>query len=103
MKNLVLTLALLVPTGCVCNAVQDQVKVTAAAHDGYARKITEGIAELTTADRAGLTLRTRRLLNETIKAVYKSRRAWHKANFALNDGPDPATLDLDSIPSLSAE
>jgi hypothetical protein len=90
----------LVLGGCVCDAAKTQADVTAAAHDGYARLIREGVAELTTADKAGLTPKTRALLNNTVTSVFKSRRAWHKLNFALNEVALPD--DLDTIPVVES-
>jgi hypothetical protein len=98
-RVLVLILAMLF-SGCVCDAAKDQAKITAAAHDGYIRKVAEGIASLTTADTAGLTPKTRGLLNNMSKSISKSRRAWHKLNFALNDVPVPD--DVDQVPYVKS-
>jgi hypothetical protein len=94
--------ALLSLAGCVSGAVKDQVKATAAAHDGYDRLIRQTVGELpvdgvavtssevvTQADLDATPLPVRNLLMRVTRSLYKSGRAWRAADHALNGGPDP--------------
>ena len=102
-----LLVVLLVSPGCVCAAAKDQAKRSSDASDTYAstiESVLNGTVEpingkpVTAAELAATPPSVRELLQNVITAVYKLRKGWHQIHFAINDGPDPAGLDLDQPP-----
>jgi hypothetical protein len=92
MKKLTLALVLVFAPGCVSQAVKEQVEVSAAAADGQDRLIRSAGVSAEELDAAQPKLRE--LLKNAVRALYDHRAGWHKANYAINDGPDPSTMDL---------
>lgn len=105
MRSLVLVLLLILLTpACVSSAVKEQAAKTAAAHDQYdvlIRATLDGSIKpedgkpVTAAELAATPASVRELLQNTLRALYASRLAWHKTAFALEVGPDPAAGNFD--------
>jgi len=98
-------LLVVLAVGCsVSPAVEKNIETEIVVHDGYARLIEatlagelEGGHAIFNVDQKLLSqtpTAVYKLLENTIKAVYASRRSWHAIKFNALDGPDPATLDL---------
>lgn len=105
---IVILLVVVLTPGCVSSAVKEQVQKSAAAHDTYAALVESTLdgtikpqdgTPVTMADLAATPKPVLELLANVTRGLYLSRRAWHQAAFALEVGPDPATLKLDP-PSL---
>lgn len=109
--KILLALVLVLPA-CVSQAVKDQARETSRAHDQYANLVQatldgriqpEDGLPVTKAELLATPASVKLLLRNVVRALYLSRRAWHQANFAANDGPDPATLDLEPPSELEGE
>lgn len=105
----VLAVFLFVTPGCVCSAVKTQAGVTSKEHDTYAQLVTQTLdgtlpeadgKPVTKEDLAATPPSVKAFLQNLINAVFLSRKGWHQLNYAINDGPDPKTLDLENIPVL---
>lgn len=112
MTNRINVLAVLLSlffTGCVCSAAKEQVTVSAGACDTYANLIESTLdgsipsqdgQPVTPEELAKTPDSVKALLQNCVTAIYTCRRSLHKLAFAISDGPDPAELDLDTVPQI---
>ncbi len=99
-----LVVGFLLLSGCVSSAAKEQAAVSARASDQYAVLVESTLngtirpadgKPVTAAELALTPPSVKELLQNTIRALYLERAAWHQLDFAVNNAPDPKTLKLD--------
>lgn len=101
-RIVVLSVALLVSSGCISDAVKQNIAKGVAAHDRYTQLASMALnGELKneeaenniSAEQVAATPRpVLVLLNRLLKSIWLSRGNWYAIQFNVLDGPDPASI-----------